>query len=284
MSRAVSLSRSISSACFSASRLRLRIRIIEFLLDVVAQLAPRLDVLDELGQAFGVEAVRRIEEFEIGLIEVGDGHRFELEPVLLEAFKCRLLDARDVFAAPLVHLHHGHFGGDGTQRRNELAGKQRVELGDVHGAPAERRGGDGHRLARRRHANVELRIDVDAHAVLGDERVVAVAHDLHAQDVHVDRRDFVNERKNKGAAVDHHLFAEQAGAHEGELLRGAVIEPVDEIDDDRNDDDRDDEPDDQAAEDGDGHLTPSLPADGRSDPRLVFALFWCFLIALNFAT
>ena len=30
-----------------------------FLLDVVAQLAPGLDVLDQAGQAFGVEAVRR---------------------------------------------------------------------------------------------------------------------------------------------------------------------------------------------------------------------------------
>ena len=40
------------------------------LLDVVAQLAPVLDLLDERGQAFGVEPVRRIEEFEVGLVEV----------------------------------------------------------------------------------------------------------------------------------------------------------------------------------------------------------------------
>ena len=46
-----------------------------FLLDVVAQLAPGFDVLDELGQALGVEAVRRIEEFEVGLVEIGDRDR-----------------------------------------------------------------------------------------------------------------------------------------------------------------------------------------------------------------
>ena len=83
-----------------------------FLLDVVAQLAPRLDVLDQLGQAFGVEAVRRIEEFEIGLVEIGDRHGFELEPVLLQPFQRQLLHPGDVFAAPFVHFLHGHFGGD----------------------------------------------------------------------------------------------------------------------------------------------------------------------------
>ena len=55
----------------------------QFLLDVVAQLAARFDVLDQLGQAFGVEAVRRIEEFEVGLVEIGDRDRFKFEAVLL---------------------------------------------------------------------------------------------------------------------------------------------------------------------------------------------------------
>ncbi len=54
-----------------------------FLFDVVAQLAARLDVLDELGQAFGVEAVRRIEEFEIGLVEIGDRDGLEFKAVAL---------------------------------------------------------------------------------------------------------------------------------------------------------------------------------------------------------
>ena len=65
-------------------------RIIEFLLDVVAQLAPRFDVLDQLGQAFGVEAVRRIEELKVGLVEIGDRHRFEFEAVLLQGFQRRI--------------------------------------------------------------------------------------------------------------------------------------------------------------------------------------------------
>ena len=63
------------------------------LLDVVAQFAPGFNVLDQLGQAFGVEAVRRIEELEIGLIEIGNRHRFQFEAVPLQALQRRFLNA-----------------------------------------------------------------------------------------------------------------------------------------------------------------------------------------------
>ena len=235
------------------------------LLDVVAHLAAGFDVLDQFGQALGVEPVRRIEKLEVGLIEIGDRDGFEFEAVLLEAFERRVLDTRDVFAAPFVHLHHGHFRGDRPQRGNELAGQQRIEFAHIHGAPAERGGGDGNGFAGRRHADVKFGLDVDAHAVLGDQRILAVAHHLHPQHVHVHRRHFVNERKDEGAAVDDDFFAEQAGAHEGDFLRRAPVQPVDEIDDDRDDDDRDDQPDDQTAKKSTGHLTSSPPADHRSD-------------------
>ena len=118
--RAVSLSRSISSAWRSASRLRVRILIIRILFDVVAQLALGLDVLHQAGQALGVEPVRRIEVFEVGLIEIGDGDRLQLKPVLGERLGGGGLEPRDVLAALLVHLLHGHFGGHRTDGGDEL--------------------------------------------------------------------------------------------------------------------------------------------------------------------
>ena len=108
-----------------------------FLLDVVAQLAPRLDLLDQLRQAFGVEAVRGVEVFEVGLVEVGDRDRLKLEAVLRQPFGGRLLHPRDVIAALLVHLLHGHLGRDRAQRRDELAGEQRVQPLRLHGAAAQ---------------------------------------------------------------------------------------------------------------------------------------------------
>ena len=123
--------------------------------------------------------------------------------------------------------------------------EQRVQAFLLHGAAAERRGRDRDRLAGRLHPHVELGFDVDAHAIPGDQRVPFLAHHLHLQHVHVDGRVVVDERQHEGAAVDHDPLAEQAGADERHLLRGAVIEPVHEIDDDRDDDDRDDQPQDQ---------------------------------------
>ena len=41
----------------------------------------------------------------------------------------------------------------------------------LQGSAAEGRGGDRNGFAVRRHADVELRLHVDAHAVLGDQRI-----------------------------------------------------------------------------------------------------------------
>ena len=54
------------------------------LFDVVAQLALGLDVLHQAGQALGVEPVRWVEIFQVGLVEIGDGDRFEFKPILGE--------------------------------------------------------------------------------------------------------------------------------------------------------------------------------------------------------
>ena len=106
------------------------------LLDVVAQLAAVLDLADQLGQTFGVEPVRRIEELQVGLVEIGQRHGLELQAVLRQRLGGGGLDALQVDAALLVHLHHGHLGGDRAQRRDELAGEQRVQPLLLHGAPA----------------------------------------------------------------------------------------------------------------------------------------------------
>ena len=240
------------------------------LFDVVAQLALGLDVLHQAGQALGVEPVRRIEIFEVGLIEIGDGDRLQLKPVLGQRLGGGGLEPRDVFAALLVHLLHGHFGGHRTYRRDELAGEQGVQLLGFERAPSERRGRDRDRLAGRLHADVKIGLDVDAHAVAGDHRVVLGAHDAHRQHVHVDGRVVVNERQHEGAAVDHHAFAEQTGSHKGHFLRRTVVEPVHDVDDDGDHDDRNDQPEDQFANQSPRHLfLPLLPALPRAD-RLEF--------------
>ncbi|BAR60613.1 hypothetical protein ACVIWV_004381 [Bradyrhizobium diazoefficiens] len=184
------------------------------LLDVVAQLALGLDVLHQAGQAFGVEPVRRVEEFKIGLIEIGDRDGFELESVLGKCLRRIGLDAHDIVAAPFVHLLQGHFGRDRPDCGNELAGQQRVEPFGLHGAAAECGGRDRDGLLCGLDPDVEVGFDVHAHAVAGDHGVLAGADDAHRQHVHVDRRVVVDERQHESAAVDHHALAEEAGPDE----------------------------------------------------------------------
>ena len=215
------------------------------LLDVVAQLALSLDVFHQPGQTFGIEPVRRIEEFQVGLVEIGDRDRFQLKAVLGQRLGGGRLEPRDIFAALLVHLLHGHFGGDRTDGGDELAGEQGMQLLGLERAASERRGGDRDGLARGLHADIEVGLDVDAHAVAGDDGVLPRPRDAHRQHVHVDGRIVVDEGQHEGAAIDHDAFAEEAGADEGDLLRRAVIEPVDDVDDDDDHDDRDDQPEDQ---------------------------------------
>ena len=240
------------------------------LFDVVAQLALGLDVLHQAGQALGVEPVRRVEIFEVGLIEIGDRDQLQLKPVLGERFGGGGLEPRDVFAALLVHLFHGHFGGHRTYGRDELAGEQGVQLLGFERAPSERRGGDRDRLAGRLHADVKVGLDVDTHAVAGDHRVMLGPNDAHRQHVHVDGRVVVNERQHEGAAVDHDAFAEQTGSHKGHFLRRTVVQPVHDVDDDGDHDDRNDQPEDQFANQSPRHLfLPLVPALSRAD-RLEF--------------
>ncbi len=172
----------------------------------------------------------------------------ELETVLGQRLLGRAFDAGDIIATLLVHLLHRHLGGDGPQRGDELAREQSMEPLRLERAPPKRRGRDRHRLSRGLDANIEVGLDVDAHAIAGDKGAGLLAHDLHRQHVHIDGCEVVDERQDESAAVDHHPLAEKAGAHKRHLARRAMVEPVDHIHDDHDDDDRDDEPEDQISD------------------------------------
>ena len=223
------------------------------LLDVVAGLAAGLDLLDEPGEAFRVESVGRVEVFEIGLVELGDRHRFELQAVHGQRLGGRLLHLDDVVAALLVHLLERHLRSHRAQGADELARQQFVQPDLLHRAPTDGRSGHRHRFPRGRDTHVELGHHVDPHPVLGDERVLLVAHHLELDHVHVDRGRLVDDRQHEGAAVDDHLLPPETRSHERDLLGGAAVEPVHEVHHHRDHDDRDDEPQDDGAYHRAGH-------------------------------
>ena len=137
-----------------------------------------------------------------------------------------------------------------------------MKLLGFHGAASERRGGDRDGFAGSLYADVKVRLDIDAHAVAGDDGVLFGAHDPHRQHVHVDGCVVVNEGQHERAAVDHDALAEETGADEGDLLRRAMVEPVHDVHANDDGDDRDDEPEDQFTSQNPRHLF--LPWSRRS--------------------
>ncbi len=223
------------------------------LLDIVALLLALLDLLGQARQALGVEGVAGVEELHAGLVQLRQRRAFQLQAVLRQVAGHRLAHALDVAAALFVQLLHRHLGGGRAQRVDELALDQFLQLLGFHRAQAQRLRRRGHRFGLRRDAHVELGDHVDAHAVLGDQRLVAAAADLQAQRVHVHRDHVVHDRQHEGAAVEHHLLAAQAGAHEGALLAAAQVQPVQQPHGDGHDDRDDDQAEDEASEICTGH-------------------------------
>ena len=223
------------------------------LLDVVALFLAPLDLLGQTRQTFGVERIARVEELHRGLVELRQRSRFELEPVLPQIFGDHLAYALDELAALLVQFFHRHFGGGRAQRVDELAFEQFLQSLGLERAHAQCLRGVGHGIRIGFDAYVELGDHVDAHPVLGDQRLVASACDLEPQRVHVDRNHVVHDRQHERAAAEHDLLPAEAGAHEAALLRRSQIQPVKQRDDHGDDDGRGQKAEDEDAEISSAH-------------------------------
>ena len=206
------------------------------LLDVVAALLARLDLLGEPRQALGVEGVGGIEDADVGLVEAGQGDRLHLQAVMGQDVLDQLLDPAHVLAALLLHLVHAHARGHVAQGIDEAALDQLLQGLGVHGPPAERLRRRGHGVPVRADPQVELGHHLHPHAVPGDERRGAAAPHFDPLGLHAHQGDVVDDREDQCAAAQDHLLATEAGAHEGDLLRGALVEPVEQVDDDRDED------------------------------------------------
>ena len=183
--------------------------------------------------------------------------------------EARLAHLGGVVAAQFVHLLQRHLGRDRAQGAGELAFQQFAQAVGLQRAAAERLRGGGHQLAAGADTDEEFGDQVDAHAVLGDQRKTILAAHLDAQHVHVDRGDLVQHRNDEGAAIHHHLLAHEAGAHERRLLGRAAIEPAQDVDGDHHDDRGNDQPQQESAKGLRGHDLSSPRQCGRPGDRQI---------------
>ena len=116
------------------------------LLDVVALLLAPLDLLGQPGQALRIEGVRRIEVLHVGLIELGQRYRLELQTAARQRRRDPFPHAPGVFAALLVQLLHRHLGRNRAQGVDELALHHVAQAVRSIDAPADRLGRRGHGL------------------------------------------------------------------------------------------------------------------------------------------
>ncbi len=149
---------------------------------------------------------------------------FELEAVVLDVRADGVLHRLDEGGALLLQLLEVHGGGHRAQAVDELGFDQFAQLGGVVGTVAQRLRGQRDRGTVGLDAQIELRADVDAHAILGDQRVRTAACHLEAQRLQVHRGGGVEDRKHDRAAVEHDFLAAEAGPYIGLVTRRTLVE------------------------------------------------------------
>ncbi len=171
------------------------------------------------------------------LVEPRQRHRFKLEAVVLDVGADRVLHRLDEGRALLLQFLQIHGGGDRAQAVDEFRLDQFAQFLGIVGAAAQR-------LRRQRDrghvgfdADIEFSADVDAHAVLGDQRVRTAAGDFQPQRLQIDGCRRMENRKHDGAAVEDDFLAAEAGSHIGFVAgRTPVQRREHETDDDKEKD------------------------------------------------
>ena len=169
-----------------------------------------------------------------GLVQTRQRYGLKFQAVHGEVVGGDLLHLLHEVCALFVQLVHGHARGDRAQRVDELALDQVLQHFGLHRALAQRLRGHGDGLAVGLHADVKLRLHVDAQPVERDQRFPIPTHHAQHQRVHVDGHGLVEDREHQRAPVHHDLFAADAGPHECDFLRGAAIHLQQEDDDDED--------------------------------------------------
>ena len=89
---------------------------------------------------------------------------------------------------------------------------------------AKRLCGAGHGVGLGFDGYIDLGPDIDAQTVLSDQGSFAIAGDAHADGLHVDAGDLVEIGDRDCATIKDHLATTDAGFHQCNLIRGALIE------------------------------------------------------------
>ncbi len=201
-------------------------------LDGVPRHALRLHLFGDRAGALGVENVllgpHRLQR---GLVQAGDGDRFQRQAVGLEVFGHDLLHGLGEFGPLGVQGVQRLRGGHRPQRRDQFLLDQVLHAAGVAQDGPQR----GRRLLDRLflflHADVKHGLHVGAEKIGRDQGVRAGAVDLQLEGPQRDGDDLVDDGDHDRAAVDDAPPPAHARADEGLVGRGLVVEPRDDHED-----------------------------------------------------
>ena len=199
------------------------------------------DDFGETPHAERVEGVVLVERVEGGLIEPGEGDRFEPEAVLGEVLAQRPAHVGGVLRACVLQALHAVARRHREHRVHQLPFQRLRELGRAESLAGQRLGGGRDSLLRRLDPHVELRTDVDPQAVPGDHRVRTEPLDLELRGPHVDLGHLVQERERETPAVEHHALPAETGTHQRPFAGGLAVVATEEEDAQAHEDEQDDD-------------------------------------------
>ena len=188
------------------------------------------DDLGEAPHAERVEGVVLVERVERGLVQPGEGDRFEPEAVLGEVLAQHPAHVGGVLRAFVLQALHAVAGRHREHRVHELPFQRLRELGRAEGLAGQRLGGRRDPLLGRLDPDVELRPDVDPQPIPGDHRVRPEPLDLELRGPHVDLGHLVQERERETAAVEHHPLPAETGAHQRPFAGGLAVVAIEKED------------------------------------------------------
>ena len=131
----------------------------------------------------------------------------------------------DEVYALLMQVFHCHFGGNGAQGIDEFTFDQFLQVLRGHGTPAQGLGCICNRFRGGLNTDIEFGLNINAHAIMGDQRLIGMAPDFKPKSVHVHRNNFVKHRQDNGAAIHDDFLAAKTGTYERYFFGGPLIKP-----------------------------------------------------------
>ncbi len=182
----------------------------------------------QAAQTHGVEGIVIVDGGKGCLVKAAQGHGFQAQAVLRQAFGHQRLHFAHIAAAIFMQVIHGFACRHALHRVNQAAFDQIGQILRPECLAAQSLGGGGDAIGGGCHPHGQFHFDINPQAVAGDQRLGAVARHFDARGLHIDFGNLMQERQRQAATIHHHALAAGTGADQGGVAGCLAVESVEE--------------------------------------------------------